>query len=376
MTKNDIQIGFDSEDEVHNYLNKNQYMDYKSINASELLLLLEENKDKYILLYKLKIEGNLEFKNLQFTQPFLFQDCQITGNVEMQNAIFKGIVSLKDLSYQHFIFNDTACEDIVFVTGKMSGQLLSFGNSGQPSTAKFRGVQISGCDLDSMLFFGSYDYKSMLEFNAIWIDLSNIKNCLFRYVKDSDIAIHTSKFNTLGVFGSTVKTLELTHSTFDKSATFSKDGPFAEEYFLGFTTITGPFNMHNCSFLSDIKFKNAVFNGVVNFTHPYTTDLIFSNTFSTNLNLNNSKFEKGLNLGTSKFLGGLNLGTSEFKGGLNLDTSQFKKVLDFNDCRIYKSLNWRQACYAGSLGDGIIHHNVNFAEATVDRPVALYPVCK
>jgi len=123
--------------------------------------------------------------------------------------------------------------------------------------------------------------------------------------------------------------------------------------------------MRNCSFLSDIKFKNAVFNGVVNFTHPYTTDLIFSNTFSTNLNLNNSKFEKGLNLGTSKFLGGLDLGTS-----------QFGALLDFNDCRIYKSLNWRQACYAGSLGDGIIHHNVNFAEATVDRPVADYPVCK
>jgi hypothetical protein len=360
MTTNDIQIGFDSYEELLNYLNKNQDMDYKSINASELLLLLQANQNKYILLYKLKIVGHLKFDKLEFLESFLFRDCQITGDVNMQNAIFNGTVSLQDLSYQGFIFSDTTCENEVVVKGKMSGDVLSFGNHGQPSTAKFKGgVRITDCDLDNV-FFGSHNHLYVPQFNnstlknSIFIERSNIKTCLFQYVETSNIQIGKCEINELGFVGSTFEKLELYGSKFGKSATFSKGG-VREKYFLGFTTIKGPFNMHNCSFLSDIKFDTAVFNEVINFT----------GIFSTNLNLNNSKFEKGLNLGTSQFLGGLNLGTS-----------QFGALLDFNECVIYKSLNWKNACYASEGKEGIVYNDINFADNTIDRPKAPYPVCK
>jgi hypothetical protein len=366
MTKNDIQIGFNSEDEVYNYLNKNQDMDYKSIDASKLFLLLQANQNKYILLYKLKIEGNLEFDKLEFLESFWFEDCQITGDVEMQNAIFNGAVSLKDLSYKDFKFSNTTCENTVVVSDKMSGEVLSFGDFTKPSTAKFKGgVRITECDLDSTVFFGSWDSSSIIKFTSvISIQESNIKNCLFEFL-EAELSIYNSKFNVFAVFGSTIDRLFFGNNTFGQGTIFA-GGRLQRQYFLGFTTIKGPFMMYDCSFLSDINFYNAVFNEVVNFT----------GIFSTNLNLNNSRFEKGLNLGKSEFKGGLNLGTSEFKGGLNLGTSQFGALLDFNDCRICKFLNWKDACYAGSLGDGIIHHNVNFPDDKVDRPVAPYPLCK
>jgi hypothetical protein len=394
MTKNDIQIGFNSGEELFDYINNHRGMKYVSIDASELFLLLQANQNKYILLYKLKIVGDLEFDKLEFRQLFMFTNCEITGNVnmenaifnesfsftnckitgnvDMENAIFNNVLLLDDLSYKNFVFSNTTCEDDVVVT-QMSGRVLCFGDCEQPSTAKFKKtIYLEECNLGS-IFFGSKDISRVPIFDLILIRKSSIKQFLFQHIKPSRIRITESKIDELSCSGITVGRFNLGNNSvignFNLLDSTLSDGSFGENNIYALledTTIKGSFNMTNCSFLSDINFKNSLFNDVVN----------FSNTFSTNLKLNDSKFEGILNLNNSKFANGLNLGTSEFKGGLNLGTSQFKKVLDFNNCRIYKSLNWRQACYAGEYGDGIIHHNENFAEATVDRPVARYPVCK
>jgi hypothetical protein len=366
MTKKNIKIGFDNMDEAYKYLRSNQNMEYVSIDASELFLLLKENQDKIILLLKLKIEGNLEFQDLQFTKSFWFKDCQITGDVYMGVAIFNSILTLDNVCYRvlsfqyatckdNVRFRNANCKDSVEILGKMSGAYLDFGS------AKFNAdIELYNCNLDG-ISFGNNAFE-FGKFNNIVIQRCNIDTWICVNYTISNLNIRTSTITALSFYEGTIDDLNIFDSTLGELKNYDNNN----SALLYNTTITGSFYMVYCSFLSDINFKNAVFNEVVN----------FSNTFSTNLKLNDSKFKGILNLNNSRFDNGLNLGTSQFLGGLDLSISQFKKVLDFNDCRIYKFLNWKDACYAGSLGDGIIHHDVNFPDDKVDRPKADYPVCK